>query len=529
MAMTGRAGTGCSYAFCGLMALMGGGVLAAAAQQLSSGRAPASAEVLVPGILGFALLAGAAGGVGLTRRMARRAAEEEARRAQFPGQPWRWKLEWQQPCLEASTGAGALGLWIFAVAWNAISFPVCWMVLHDQARKPAALLVLLFPLVGLGVLSAAIYKTLQWRRYGRPRFSPASLPGVIGGYLGGLIEVPARVPLAGAARLALRCVRRVTHGSGKNRHTDETVLWEKEEQLDPAKWVTGASRTEIPVLFYIPPECVATDEANANNCVVWRLQARAEVPGVDFAADFEVPVFATGETAEPPLAGKPVLEEYQRQELDASALHAAGIERTITGFRFSTNHLWGTKLGSIVLTLALAGGMAAMWGHGLAVAAWLVVLLFLAISVAVTADLVVAASELSLERDEVVVRVAGLRGTQETRLPRSAVARVHCGKGMAVGSRQFYQLQLAGAQGADPLRPQPGEPLAVKLLRMELKQAARELGVDDPAKMGPRGAHLIERFRNQPGSAVTFARHVPGPGVAESVAALVLAEIRGGK
>ncbi|MES1168226.1 MAG: hypothetical protein ABUL61_03550, partial [Oleiharenicola lentus] len=273
------------------------------------------------------------------------------------------KKEWQVPFIESSAGAGAAGLWVFAVMWNAISFPATWIIFHDAHREKAANLILLFPAVGLLVLWGAIYQTLRWRKFGRTRFVPSTMPGAIGGYLGGVIEVPARVVPEADAKLSLKCVRRVTTGSGKHRNTNESVLWEHEESIARAKWITSAGGTRIPVLFYIPATCTATDDSDSNNEVVWRLAASAAVPGVDFATQFKVPVYATGETAPPPAPGAPLLEEYSAPALDAATLKGCGVRREGDTFHFSASHLPGTKATTMVLQLGILGLLVWFWGR----------------------------------------------------------------------------------------------------------------------------------------------------------------------
>jgi hypothetical protein len=263
----------------------------------------------------YALGLGVAGLTLLYQRYARRvvheADAEEARRAQFPDQPWKWKTEWQKPFIDSQSKTTAIGLWIFAIFWNAISIPAAWIILHDAHREKAANLILIFPLVGGLMLWGAIYQTVRWRKFGRTRFVPSQIPGAIGGYLGGVIEVPARVMPVADARLMLKCVCRETRGTGKQRRTTEVVRWEHEENIAREKWVSGFGGTSIPVLFYIPATCAATDDSDSNNEIVWRLSAEVAVPGVDFATTFKVPVYVTGETAPPPEPGQPLLEEYR--------------------------------------------------------------------------------------------------------------------------------------------------------------------------------------------------------------------------
>ena len=304
---------GCGYGVMVVLLAGGLGLLGLASNRYDKAGQRPVAAVVVPGILGALLVLGSGAYLKVARRLVQESAAEDARRAQFPDQPWKWKKAALSPVIEASTGSGAATMGFFAIFWNAISVPAAWIVLHDAHREKAANLILIFPLVGAGLLWAAIYQTLRWRKFGNPRLVLSTLPGAIGGYLGGVIEVAARVQLEADAKLALKCVRRVTTGSGKSRSTSEKVLWEHVEHIAREKWVTSAGGTRIPVLFYIPADCLATDDRDSRNEVVWRLAAEAAVPGVDFAAQFTVPVYATGETAPPPTPGAPLLEEYKAE------------------------------------------------------------------------------------------------------------------------------------------------------------------------------------------------------------------------
>ena len=54
-------------------------------------------------------------------------------------------------------------------------------------------------------------------------------------------------------------------------------------------------RTAIAVAFFIPPDCLATDDLNPRRRIVWRLSAGAPGLAGGFRAEFEVPVFRIGE------------------------------------------------------------------------------------------------------------------------------------------------------------------------------------------------------------------------------------------
>ena len=67
--------------------------------------------------------------------------------------------------------SGAGGLWFFAIVWNAISFPAAMIAIPQGIADGewGVLFVLLFPIIGIGVLWAAISMTFErLRRGGSP-------------------------------------------------------------------------------------------------------------------------------------------------------------------------------------------------------------------------------------------------------------------------------------------------------------------------------------------------------------------------
>ena len=65
------------------------------------------------------------------------------------------------------------------------------------------LIFLIFPLIGLAILYAAIHRTLVWRRYGRSYVELQTLPGVVGGRLRGDVVVVGRLGRGASVALTL--------------------------------------------------------------------------------------------------------------------------------------------------------------------------------------------------------------------------------------------------------------------------------------------------------------------------------------
>jgi hypothetical protein len=281
------------------------------------------------------------------------------------------------------------------------------------------------------------------------------------------------------------------------------------------------------VLFYIPPECTGTDNSDRNNEIVWRLSAGAATTGVDFATQFTVPVFATGETSPPPEPGTPLLEEYTAQALDGPALRDCGVRHEGDTFYFSASHLPGTRFTTAVLSLGILGLLGWYFTQSIPGVVWGITIFFGLIIGLFAANVWFSRYELRIEAQDVVVTRPRPWGTKVTRMPRARVATVRHDKSMASGENQYFRLSLVGAEGAEPDGPpSAGEPFAVRKLRYQVEQMKKE-GSLTPEKMKEIGGEIVAQLRQAAKLSVPFAQHIPGQAKAEAIGALVLAAIKG--
>ena len=94
-------------------------------------------------------------------------------------------------------------------------------------------------------------------------------------------------------QVALSCIRRVTTGSGRNRSTTETVLWQDERRVTgDRRRRAGGIRDPADAMPCDPTRAVRPRRSGGST-------VSAEVPGVDYAATFEVPVFRTAASDQP--------------------------------------------------------------------------------------------------------------------------------------------------------------------------------------------------------------------------------------
>jgi hypothetical protein len=268
--------------------------LVAAIRKLLDGDTGPQAWFLVPFALvfcgvGFGLIYASFFGARLLK-------QQQRAQAEHPSEPWLWREDWAQGRIKGSTRSGMIGAWIMAVLWNLVSMPMLWFLPQAAARKPIAYLGFLFPLVGVLTLVRAIRLTLAYAEFGKTCFEMTPVPGVIGGELKGMIQT--RLPHAAehGIQLRLTCVNRVTSGSGDDQSTWEHILWRGETNPSPGQNYPGPAGASIPVNFRIPWDAKATDSTDSRNTIIWKLEASADVPGVNYDDSFEVPVFRTAQT-----------------------------------------------------------------------------------------------------------------------------------------------------------------------------------------------------------------------------------------
>jgi hypothetical protein len=308
-------GIGCIAAFLFPFAVAGAVMLTMSLRRLAQGNWREGLLLGGGGVLfGGVAVAYMAAMLGARRKLQ----EQEELRSRHPDQPWLWQRDWAAGRIEDSSRSTLWTSWAFTVFWNMIGFPSGYLGVQAalQQGKPGGYVALIFPLIGIGLLVWAVRSTIRYRKYGVSRLELATIPAVIGHSLAGTVPVSTSIESPEGFLANLSCVRRVTSGSGKNRSTSETVLWQDEQRTtggrarDAAGW-----RTDVPVQFRIPTEAESCSLGDPDNRVLWRLTVGASVPGVDYASVFEIPVFRTEASAVPPSESEMRLAAEQARAL----------------------------------------------------------------------------------------------------------------------------------------------------------------------------------------------------------------------
>ena len=403
---------------------------------------------IVFGGVGFGLLFGA-------RYAAKKMAAEEKLRDRYPNEPWRWKPEWENGRIAGSARAMAYVAIAFAVLWNAISLPAALIVPGEIAEgNTAAAFALLFPLVGLGLAAWAIRAWLQLKRFKSATLVLQRVPVALGGRLRGTIRVDAEVPVTADFGLELNCFETRTRGTGKNRETDERLLWQKQWRVPRHQCQIG-SFTTIPVDVAVPADQPATTTEDGDDKISWRLDVAGECPGPDFWSRFELPVFDTGEAPEPaePLdtapgsASAPALAERP----DAKTLAGLGIDyvRTPQGAE-----AWTFRRGQHKRVAVAISAFSATWAV-VAIALFASDTIFMAIVFALfdvalvwwALSLWLTEYRVTLDRGLLTLVRRGFMSRAPVEIPQQWIRGVRAKRGMQAGNKLYYDLEIETADG----------------------------------------------------------------------------------
>jgi hypothetical protein len=212
----------------------------------------------------------------------------QAAQATNPSEPWRWRQEWADGVMVDRQGQPVVPLWILAVFWNLICFPVMLLVPFKLDAEHAPMFVaVLFPLIGIGLLCTAIYLTIRRRKFGLSHLTLDRIPIMPGREFHGDLDAHVTEQPIEGYHLKLTCLRRV----GSGRSVREEILWKEEQTVGSFQVQPSATGTHIPFAFTLPADALSSDDSIAGHPIIWRLHVTAAVPGIDYAAEFELPVF----------------------------------------------------------------------------------------------------------------------------------------------------------------------------------------------------------------------------------------------
>jgi hypothetical protein len=288
------------------------------------------------------------------RKLQEQAAVEQAN----PDSPWLWRKDWAASQAESKNRNSAIGLWLVAIFADAIVFTIAASTLPKlwRASDPKAFVPLLFCVAGLILTGAAIRASIRRKRFGQTYFQFASLPFSPGRPLKGTIHLRFNTNARHGVDLRLSCVRQVTTGSGKDRSTSQTVLWQADKNVPQESLMPGPmGDATIPVDFSIPSDAYESNHDQPSDQLLWLLHAQADVPGVNYSDDFEVPVFRR--TPSPGLAAESAaVFRNHTQGVQTGSVNDAQGETVPPAFQFDATDVAAPENLKVIVSPGTNGG-----------------------------------------------------------------------------------------------------------------------------------------------------------------------------
>jgi hypothetical protein len=231
-------------------------------------------------------------------------AEIEAAKAAWLDEQWRQRPDWAAGRIVAEDARSANWLYIGAGLWTVLASGALVAALFwgDIAWLGAAFT----GIFAVAFWGLAVRASLRRRKYGASHLVLDRTPAVLGERLTGKVEsgVPkATVPRDGF-QVRLQCVHRwkeSSHhgasGSERRTHRRREVLWQ-DERREPGHITARSPSFEVAVKFSLPAEQPATTLGGSRDGITWELVVSAAMPGLDYAASFELPVLTPDLTSD---------------------------------------------------------------------------------------------------------------------------------------------------------------------------------------------------------------------------------------
>ena len=219
--------------------------------------------------------------------------QQAAREESNPLSPWLWRQDWASRRAESQNKKSEITYWVIAILCNLITLPFLFRIVPDFVRNgdPRVILPLCFNLIGAILIANAVRATIRHRRFGDTYFELDTLPFSPGEKVSGRIHLKFETRAEHGIDLRLSCVRKVVSGSGDSRSTSEIILWRADQNVPAEAVGPGPLGRAIPVDLTPPADSQITNHDNPSDQILWLLHAQADVPGVDYSDDFEIPVF----------------------------------------------------------------------------------------------------------------------------------------------------------------------------------------------------------------------------------------------
>lgn len=217
---------------------------------------------------------------------------------QNPDQPWLADPRWNGFSLKTRNLKSLYSLYAIAAFFSIfISIFVIVMYLDSSTPFFAWFFISIFVLVTLLLDITAIYKTLQYLKFRESTLLLGQFPISTGCEFVAVLAVLPRFTAGQKMEFKLLCEKKLVTGSGKQSNTSIDVLYTSSHSIEIRPENFSRNLIFVPVKLRIPQKAIESTPEDLNPSITWKLQASASIPGVDYAAEFPLPVYLVENSA----------------------------------------------------------------------------------------------------------------------------------------------------------------------------------------------------------------------------------------
>jgi hypothetical protein len=365
-----------------------------------------------------------------------------------PNKPWLWRDDWAYGRIHASSRGIRWIIATLAAIHLFIVFPLGFLILDEWQQPLFGWIGITLLVVAWGMISFTWRRFRHAGRYEQAEFQMASVPGVVGGPLAGIVHIPAKMSPDSDIQISLECIRIIPGDDNRSRRED--ILWREGTTVDKTVSSPDPYKLAIPVHFAVPYDCNPSDAPDSAK-VVWRLKVGADTTDSDKHARFEVPVYQTADSSEHYRPDPSVMEPYEKDVtaddvLQKITYHVSPLPGGGEEIRFSYFQ-WSTLLGALIVLALCAGGIGAILYFDWHPAITILPGIFTFFIVLGLLAMLLWGCRLQFKRDTVTV-TSGLLGFRKTRrLSPQEVEAIESEVDLQMERRSFYSVQLRAADG----------------------------------------------------------------------------------
>ena len=209
-------------------------------------------------------------------------------------QPWEFDYAWDRTGCRLHKAKDAFGSFVAFIGMGLFLTPFNWWAFFSTQTHVVVIGVVgLFDLILLGILCHGVYTLLQAAKYGDPFLRFEKFPYYTGEKLSVSFEPSRPLGEFRSVEIILRCVRveKVEVRSSKGgRHTEDRCFQVYAEELK-IEQAGSMDNTALPLSFEVPINVAGTSLAE-EPVRFWELQIKADTPGIDFDAEFPLPIYS---------------------------------------------------------------------------------------------------------------------------------------------------------------------------------------------------------------------------------------------